>query len=629
MMETLFGSESEDEDGEEELQRRRQRRATTNPAAAAAGGSPAAALDAARAAAPAGVEAASPGHSSAGAAARSEAAALESPGAAATGSADGSRAASELDASSPPRVQRDGSPSAEASEQDLEDDNEDKVAASTAPRRAAGSPKEELDERPEGAGSGEGGEGDDEEMAAVLRSDDEGEERGGEGGKAEQEEQEEQEEREEEEEEEEEEMEEEGNEMEGREPRRRHEKRQGPPIHLDVPLMAPLAEPSKMHIVTMSNIMEIERQPFDADTFEAAEEASAYVVDRQVLRIGCFRQWLTLLRFLANQLESTARFVRWSDGSLQLLLGKEVLATSIQDRCWLRLTLSIAEEEKQVAGSGSVVQAQGRLLRRMKFMPSTLNSASHKLLTAMVDTKYKKMTRVMKFTNPGVDPEKEKHQREKEAEQRIRSREDLQRRQDREMRKYDRPDTVAASLPRRRRERALSPGFLEDDDEDEDPAPRPRRLDLDEEAEAEAERRILNAKRVAIGGPEGRPGKRQKAAEPPYRTRRELLEESVSEEDPDEGAAVEEDDEVEEADAADNDGKDDELMVRSSGRHKVGAQRGYEKDGDHERSSRVPVDDVTDRPVVEKAPVRKVDAHDTPSKQQKRRGVVLSDSEDD
>eukprot|EP00850_Spirogloea_muscicola_P021051 SM000234S07911 [mRNA] locus=s234:180004:182526:- [translate_table: standard] len=583
------------------------------------------ALDAARAAAPAGDAAASLGHSSAGAAARREAAALESPGAAATGSADGSRAASELDASSPARAQRDSSPSAETSERELEDDNDDKVAASTAPRGPVGSPAEELDERPEGAGGGEGGEGNDEEMAAVLQSDDEGEERGAEVGKAEQEEQEER-----EEEEEEEEMEEEGEEMEGREPRRRHEKRQGPPIHLDVPLMAPLAEPSKMHIVTMSNIMEIERQPFDADTFEAAEEASAYVVDRQGRRQKLdlnVARWRSVTHpDGSTSLESTARFVRWSDGSLQLLLGCS------DQSCWLRLTLSIAEEEKQVAGSGSVVQAQGRLLRRMKFMPSTLNSASHKLLTAMVDTKYKKMTRIMKFTNPGVDPEKEKHQREKEAEQRIRSREDLQRRQNREMRKYDRPDTVAASLPRRRRERALSPGFLEDDEEDEEPAPRPRRLDLDEEAEAEAERRILNAKRVATGGPDGRPGKRQKASEPPYRSRRELLEESLSEVDAVEGAAVEEDDEVEEAEAADIGGNDDELKVRSSGRHKVGAQRGYEKGGDHERSSRVPVDDMADRPVaqaVEKAQARKVDAHDTPSKQQKRRGVVLSDSEDD
>lgn len=48
----------------------------------------------------------------------------------------------------------------------------------------------------------------------------------------------------------------------------------------------------------------------------------------------------------------------------------------------------------------------------MRFMPSSLTSKSHRLLTALVDSKHKKVFKV-KAVITETDPEKEKHEKEK------------------------------------------------------------------------------------------------------------------------------------------------------------------------------------------------------------------------
>ena len=64
---------------------------------------------------------------------------------------------------------------------------------------------------------------------------------------------------------------------------------------------------------------------------------------------------------------------------------------------------------KQMQG---ILQSQGRILKKMRFMPSSLTSNSHRLLTALVDSRHKKVFRVKK-TVTDIDPEREKEQKEK------------------------------------------------------------------------------------------------------------------------------------------------------------------------------------------------------------------------
>ncbi len=61
----------------------------------------------------------------------------------------------------------------------------------------------------------------------------------------------------------------------------------------------------------------------------------------------------------------------------------------------------------------SILQSQGQLLRKMKFMPSSLTSKSHRLLTALVDSRHKKVFKVKKVAISTVDPEKEKEAKER------------------------------------------------------------------------------------------------------------------------------------------------------------------------------------------------------------------------
>lgn len=126
-------------------------------------------------------------------------------------------------------------------------------------------------------------------------------------------------------------------------------------------------------------------------------------------------------------------------------------------------------------------------------MPSSLSSNSHRLLTALVDSRHKKSYKVKNCVTH-IDPEKEKEEKERALSQTIRANELLNRKREKVNRKYT--QTVD-------RGRQLSPGFLEDAlDEDDEPdyhdsrrtAPR-RGFEEDLEVEARAEKRILNAKK--------------------------------------------------------------------------------------------------------------------------------------
>lgn len=59
-----------------------------------------------------------------------------------------------------------------------------------------------------------------------------------------------------------------------------------------------------------------------------------------------------------------------------------------------------------------ILQSQGRILRKLRFMPSSLTSNSHRLLTALVDSRHKKVYKV-KNCITDIDPEREKEEKEK------------------------------------------------------------------------------------------------------------------------------------------------------------------------------------------------------------------------
>ncbi|XP_009788496.1 protein LEO1 homolog isoform X1 [Nicotiana sylvestris] len=270
------------------------------------------------------------------------------------------------------------------------------------------------------------------------------------------------------------------------------EKPVGPPLELEIPLRPPPAYSDKMNLIKVSNIMGIDPKPFDPETYV---EEDVFVTDesgskKRISLVNNIVRWRKVKKpDGTTTVESNARFVEWSDGSVQLMIGNEVLDMSVQDAQHDQAHLFLRH------GKG-ILQSQGRILRKMRFMPSSLTSNSHRLLTALVDSRHKKVYKVKNcFTD--IDPEREKEQKEKAESQTIRANVILNRKKEKVSRKY---------MPAVRRERQLSPGFLEDaleEEEDTDyydsrrSAAR-RRFEEDLEMEAQAEKRIINAKKKDI-----------------------------------------------------------------------------------------------------------------------------------
>ncbi|KAE9610274.1 putative leo1-like protein [Lupinus albus] len=256
----------------------------------------------------------------------------------------------------------------------------------------------------------------------------------------------------------------------------------GPQLVLEVPLQPPPAPPENMHMIRVSNIMGVDPKPFDPKTYV---EENTFLTDesgtkRRIRLENNIVRWRTVRNpDGTTSTESNARFVRWSDGSLQLLIGNEVLDTTVQD---------IQHDQAHLFrrhGQG-ILQSQGRLLRKMRFMPSSLSSNSHRQLTALVGSTQKKAYKV-KSCITDIDPEREKRGNEKAFSQSIQSNVILNRKHEKVSQKY--PPTVY-------RRRQLSPGFLDEDAETEyHKSPRSQhRFEVDLELEALAEKRIMNAK---------------------------------------------------------------------------------------------------------------------------------------
>ncbi|KAL8465173.1 hypothetical protein ACS0TY_034608 [Phlomoides rotata] len=267
------------------------------------------------------------------------------------------------------------------------------------------------------------------------------------------------------------------------------EKPVGPPLEFEIPLCPPPSESDKMNMIKVSNIMGIDPQPFDPDTFlEEDHYVSEVSGSKKKIRLeNNVVRWRRVKHPDGRiSIESNARFVEWSDGSLQLLIGNEVLDISKQDAQHEQAHLFV----RHVKG---ILQSQGRILTKMRFMPSSLASKSHRMLTALVDSRHKKVYKV-KNCITDIDPEREKEQKEKAVNESIKASELLSRKKEKVNRKYTQPI---------RRERQLSPGSLEDalEEEDEQDYYETRRsavrsrFDEDFELEAQAEKRIINAKK--------------------------------------------------------------------------------------------------------------------------------------
>ncbi|XP_073040004.1 protein LEO1 homolog isoform X1 [Primulina eburnea] len=149
----------------------------------------------------------------------------------------------------------------------------------------------------------------------------------------------------------------------------------------EIPMHPSLGHPNQMATVNFSNLIAIDPIPFDPATYVEqefyAEDASGF---KRPVPLPNIIRW----REVKNpdgttSVESNARFVTWSDGSLQLLIGNKAFDVSEHNVQEIQSHLFL-EHWKET------YQAQGRIPRKMKVMPSTSSSSSHCFLPDHVDS---------------------------------------------------------------------------------------------------------------------------------------------------------------------------------------------------------------------------------------------------
>ena len=155
---------------------------------------------------------------------------------------------------------------------------------------------------------------------------------------------------------------------------------------------------------------------------------------------------------------SNARLVRWSDGSQQLLLGRDVLDVRAIDVS--------ADQQFLLARHAQTIQGQGQLACKLVFRPASLESAFHRRLAASVDGGAARAAPKVRGTATVADPARAKRERELHEEAGIRERE---RAAERKARTLQRNAAYRPAAPR------LSSAYLEEEDE---PAYEEEGLDL-------------------------------------------------------------------------------------------------------------------------------------------------------
>jgi len=266
------------------------------------------------------------------------------------------------------------------------------------------------------------------------------------------------------------------------------ERQLAPPMHIQVALHDVLA-PAPLRLAKLTNVVSIQPLPFDPETYQV--ESNEYEDERGQKRIRLGSANSMRWRWAAGadgalERESNARLVRWSDGSVTLVVGDEVLDAKEIDVTGDNTFLCVRHS--------NLIQGQGRLNTKMVFRPASLSSSTHRRLAAVVDRHHKPRQQRVRATTTVVDPNKEKEAREKAVEDRIKAKEKLAGRQQRQMQRY-----VPVAAPRHN---MLSAAYLEEEDEEEeeDDGWLVRDEEEDEGGEASGEGRRLEE---SSGGEEG------------------------------------------------------------------------------------------------------------------------------
>jgi RNA polymerase-associated protein LEO1 len=177
------------------------------------------------------------------------------------------------------------------------------------------------------------------------------------------------------------------------------------------------------------------------------DENGQYVRQR-TLRPGPFR----ILNTILQRRQSNSRIIRWSDGSLSLMLGKELFdinqsidtSGAVPRQAFGSQTTAPSQSDpspsqSQSSGTKSqgltylvaqhkrsqVLQAEALITGYMTLTPTGMQSETHRMLVRAVGQKHNKVARLRMAPDPTTDPEREKMELMKQSAKKSKKKADL------------------------------------------------------------------------------------------------------------------------------------------------------------------------------------------------------------
>uniref|UniRef100_A0A7E4UUL2 RNA polymerase-associated protein LEO1 n=1 Tax=Panagrellus redivivus TaxID=6233 RepID=A0A7E4UUL2_PANRE len=232
-----------------------------------------------------------------------------------------------------------------------------------------------------------------------------------------------------------------------------------PPIYYDVPLERGNYGKEGPALVRWPNFISVDPRPFTEETYDCEGEDVSAVNDegRSKLQLkveNCIR-WRkkrddngeVIEDPITNkpEVESNAKMVRYSDGSMTLHLGSEIYEVNEQ---------KIEEYNHLFLRMRSGLHGNAVFKKRYNFRPISTDSMTHRKMTMTMAEKTNKSQRVKILADVGHDPEA--------------GRMSLIRKEDERMRAVARREAQQRKQKERQYRSGLSQGFLEDRDDYED-----------------------------------------------------------------------------------------------------------------------------------------------------------------
>ena len=156
-----------------------------------------------------------------------------------------------------------------------------------------------------------------------------------------------------------------------------------PPLHYELPLLPRPEVGSELYTMRLPNILSIEPRAFDPLTFEDADEEQNTIMGKtdNIIR---WRETEEGVR------QSNARMVTWSDGSMTLHVGDEVLTAAPQK----------VEGGNQLftRHKGSNLECHGLVRKKLVLQPASIKSSTHKALTKRIAKNHVKGSRMQMHT---------------------------------------------------------------------------------------------------------------------------------------------------------------------------------------------------------------------------------------